>query len=53
MTTRRASPLREVLASEAAGGVVLMAAAALALWLGGVACGKLLLYTNHILLTTD
>ena len=30
-----------------------MAAAALALWLGGVACGKLLLYTNHILLTTD
>ena len=31
MTTRRASPLREFLASEAAGGVVLMAAAALAL----------------------
>ncbi|HYD25801.1 MAG TPA: hypothetical protein VEB68_13500 [Croceibacterium sp.] len=31
----------------------LMAAAALALWLGGVACGKLLLYTNSILLTTD
>jgi hypothetical protein len=30
-----------------------MAGAALALWLGGVACGKLLLYTNHILLTTD
>lgn len=30
-----------------------MAAAALALWLAGVACGKLLLYTNHILLTTD
>jgi hypothetical protein len=29
------------------------AAAALVLWLGGVACGKLLLYTNHILLTTD
>jgi hypothetical protein len=31
----------------------LMAAAALALWFGGVASGKLLLYTNHILLTTD
>ena len=31
MTTRRASPLREFLANEAAGGVVLMAAAALAL----------------------
>ena len=30
-----------------------MAAAALALWLGGVACGKLLLYTNTMLLTTD
>ena len=30
-----------------------MAAAALALWIGGVACGKLLLYTNSILLTTD
>ena len=30
-----------------------MAAAALALWLGGVACGKLLLYTNSMLLTTD
>ena len=29
------------------------AAAALALWFGGVACGKLLLYTNSILLTTD
>ena len=28
-------------------------AAALALWLGGVACGKLLLYTNTMLLTTD
>ena len=27
--------------------------AALALWFGGVACGKLLLYTNSILLTTD
>jgi len=30
-----------------------MGAAALALWLGGVACGKLLLYTNKMLLTTD
>ena len=30
-----------------------MAAAALALWLGGVASGKLLLYTNQMLLTTD
>jgi len=29
------------------------AAAALALWFAGVACGKLLLYTNHMLLTTD
>src|SRR5688572_31309140 len=29
-----------------------MAAAALALWLGGVASGKLLLYTNTMLLTT-
>ena len=29
------------------------AAGSLALWLGGVACGKLLLYTNGILLTTD
>lgn len=30
-----------------------LAAAALALWLGGVACGKLLLYTNHVLFSTD
>jgi len=30
-----------------------LAAASLALWLGGVACGKLLLYTNSMLLTTD
>ena len=29
------------------------AAAALLLWLGGVASGKLLLYTNQMLLTTD
>ena len=30
-----------------------LGAASLALWLGGVACGKLLLYTNVMLLTTD
>lgn len=30
-----------------------VAATALVLWLGGVACGKLLLYTNTMLLTTD
>jgi len=30
-----------------------MAAAAVALWIGGIACGKLLLYTNTMLLTTD
>jgi hypothetical protein len=30
-----------------------IAAAALLLWLGGVASGKLLLYTNTMLLTTD
>jgi len=30
-----------------------IAAAAIVLWVGGVACGKLLLYTNHMLLTTD
>ena len=30
-----------------------MAVAALLLWLGGVASGKLLLYTNTMLLTTD
>ena len=30
-----------------------LAVLALLLWLGGVACGKLLLYTNTILLTTD
>ena len=30
-----------------------LAAAALALWFGGMASGKLLLYTNHMLLTTD
>jgi hypothetical protein len=29
------------------------AAASLALWLGGVASGKLLLYTNHILFAAD
>jgi uncharacterized membrane protein len=31
----------------------LLAAASLALWLGGVACGKLLLYTYTMLTTTD
>lgn len=30
-----------------------MGGAALALWFAGVACGKLLLYTNKMLLTTD
>jgi hypothetical protein len=30
-----------------------MAGAALALWLGAIASGKLLLYTNQMLLTTD
>jgi len=34
-------------------GSRLTAAAALALWFSGVACGKLLLYTNQMLLTTD
>ena len=29
------------------------AAASLALWFGGVACGKLLLYTNHLLFAAD
>ena len=29
------------------------AAASLSLWFGGVACGKLLLYTNHLLFTAD
>ena len=23
------------------------------MWLGGIACGKLLLYTNHVLFSTD
>lgn len=30
-----------------------LAGASLALWLAGVACGKLLLYTNHVLFSTD
>jgi hypothetical protein len=30
-----------------------LAAACIALWIAGVACGKLLLYTNWILLTSD
>ena len=29
------------------------AATSLALWFGGIACGKLLLYTNHLLFTAD
>jgi hypothetical protein len=29
------------------------AAASLALWLAGIACGKLLLYTNHLLFSYD
>jgi len=29
------------------------AAGSLALWFGGIACGKLLLYTNHLLFTAD
>lgn len=36
-----------------AAGARWTAAAALLLWLGGVAAGKLLLYTNTMLLTTD
>jgi hypothetical protein len=30
-----------------------LAALSLALWIGGVACGKLLLYTNTMLMTSD
>ena len=30
-----------------------MAAGAIAMWFAGVTCGKLLLYTNHILLVSD
>jgi hypothetical protein len=36
---------------EACRRAPLDAAASLALWFGGVACGKLLLYTNHLLFT--
>ena len=38
---------------EPVGLIKLQAALALALWVGGVAGGKLLLYTNEMLLTTD
>ena len=38
---------------EPVGLVKIQAALALALWAGGVASGKLLLYTNSMLLTTD
>lgn len=49
---------RDVFPAEARGEVLpvrakWIAATALALWFGGVACGKLLLYTNKMLLTTD
>ncbi len=35
------------------GRAKVLAAAAIALWIGGVAGGKLLLYTNSVLLTSD
>lgn len=38
---------------EPVGLVKLQAVLALALWMGGVACGKLLLYTNSMLMTSD
>ncbi|KRA81362.1 hypothetical protein ASD76_12435 [Altererythrobacter sp. Root672] len=49
---------REVFPAAAAGSPLprnarLLAAGSLALWLAGVACGKLLLYTNTMLFTTD
>lgn len=49
---------REYLPSAARGeslppGARFTAAAALVLWIGGVACGKLLLYTYSILMTGD
>ena len=49
---------REVFPVAARGGAIPASArwtagASLALWFAGVACGKLLLYTNDILLTTD
>ncbi|MBT2135055.1 hypothetical protein KK137_12015 [Croceibacterium sp. LX-88] len=49
---------REVFPAAAAGNPVprnarWLAAGSLTLWLAGVACGKLLLYTNTMLLTSD
>ena len=49
---------REVFPVAARGGAIpasgrRTAALSLALWFGGVACGKLLLYTHTMLLTTD
>ncbi len=49
---------REVFPIAAQGGAIpasarWTAAASLALWLGGIASGKLLLYTNHLLFSTD
>lgn len=38
---------------EPVGLVKIQAAVALAMWMGAIACGKLLLYTNTMLLTTD
>lgn len=37
----------------APGGARMAAAASLALWFGAIACGKLLLYTNHLLFAAD
>src|SRR5690349_15266135 len=50
MTSRRPSPLREFLASEAAGGVVLMAAAAVALVIAnsGLSAGYFALLDTYI-----
>jgi hypothetical protein len=49
---------REVFPVVAQGGAIpasarWTAAASLALWFAGVACGKLLLYTNHLLFASD
>jgi len=38
---------------EPVGLVKIQAGLALAMWVGAIACGKLLLYTNSMLLTTD
>ena len=39
--------------AEPAGAVRLLAAASMALWIGAIAAGKLLLYTNVMLMTAD